>query len=204
MRRHQLQPARVDEMARLLGERHVERDGVGSGEQVVQARLVAREPGVAPGVVEHGHAEAGGAPGDGLTDPAEADDPEGRAMDVVAEERVDPEAVPFARAQRRFGVGRSSRGRQQQEEGDVGGRLIEHARRVADRHAQTRGGGHVDVVVADADVADRFEPARSAREDGLVDGVGDRADERVEVAVAIGASAMAAWLSGSGERHTGS
>ena len=65
-------------------------------------------PGVGAGVVEDVHAEAGRATGDGLTDPAEADEPERRAVHVASEVLVDPPAVPAAVAQVGLGVVREA------------------------------------------------------------------------------------------------
>ena len=98
------------------------------------------------------------------------------------EVRVDTPAVPTRRCAGRFGIRRAPGGGQQEQEGEVGGGLVEHARGVAHRDRRAvRRRGDVDVVVADTDVADDPKPTRAAADNGLVDRVGDGADDGVEI-----------------------
>ncbi len=78
-------------------------------------------------------------------------------------------------------VARATRG-QDQQEGEIGGRLVEHARRVADRDAELRGGGHVDVVVAHRDVRHDPQPRRTGAQHLGVDPVGEDAHDGVDLA----------------------
>ena len=68
-------------------------------------------------------------------DAAVADDAERRAVHVAAEVLRDAPAVPAAGAQVGFGVVREPRRGEDQREREVGGRLVEHARRVAHHDA---------------------------------------------------------------------
>ena len=84
-------------------------------------------------------------------------------------------------AQVGLGRRREPRRREDQQEREVGRRLVEHARRVADRDAARRRRGDVDVVVADRDVRDDAQSGRAGGEHRVVDRVGEQADERVDV-----------------------
>ena len=79
-------------------------------------------------------------------------------------------------------MGQPGRG-EDQEEGEVGGRLVEHAGRVAHRDAELRGGRDVDVVVSDRDVRHHPEPATrsTGRQHLAVDAIGEQAHDRVEL-----------------------
>ena len=82
-----------------------------------------------------------------------------------------------------LGVGRQPRRRQDQEEREIGGGLVEHAGRVAHRDAELGRGGDVDVVVADGHVRDDLHAAagRGRVEHAGVDAIGEQADHRVDV-----------------------
>ena len=112
-------------------------------------------------MVQHLHAEAGGAAGNGAADAAVPDDAERRAVHVDAEEVADVEPGPASGAEVGLGVGRAPARGEDQEEREVGGGLVEHPGRVAHRDAELRGGGHVDVVVAHRDVRHDLQPGRA-------------------------------------------
>ena len=124
------------------------------------ARGRCRRPSAA---ARHLHPEAGGAPGDRLADPPEADDPERRAVDVGAEDSW-PGSHVCQSPLRANGdrLGEPARRRHQQREGEVGGGVGQRVGRVADRDAARGGGVDVDVVVADRVVGDRPQ-VRAAR-----------------------------------------
>ncbi len=69
-----------------------------------------------------------------------------------------------------------ARGGEQQRERQVGGRVGEHVRRVADSDPPRGGGVDVDVVVADRVVGDRDE-LRARVDEGGVDPVGEQAQD---------------------------
>ncbi len=118
---------------------------------------------------------------DRLADAAIADDTEHRAVHVDAQEVADVEPGPAALAEVGLGVGRPPRRREQQEEGEIGGGLVEHPRRVADRDPELGSGGEVDVVVAHGHVGDDLQPRRARPQDVGVDAIGEDADHRVHV-----------------------
>ena len=68
------QPAGVEQAARLVGQRQVQADGIGLGEQLVE--LAPTYVGARSRVAEHPHVERRGALRDGSADPAETHDPE--------------------------------------------------------------------------------------------------------------------------------
>ena len=88
--------------------------------------------------------------------------PSVRAVHVDAEEVADVEARSSGPARRSASAsdGAPRRG-EDQEEGEVGGGLVEHPGRVAHRDAELGGGGDVDVVVAHRDVGDDLQPRRA-------------------------------------------
>src|SRR5205823_8179009 len=94
------------------------------------------------------HAKAGGAASDRATDATETDEAERGRVHVDTEEVADVEAGPATAAQVGLGVGGAARRGEEQQEGEVGGGLVEHTRRVAHRDAEVACGGDVDVVVA--------------------------------------------------------
>ena len=98
---------------------------------------------------------------------------------------------PVAGADRGDRLGQLARRGEQQREGEVGGGVGEHVRRVADRDAARRGGVEVDVVVADRVVGDRPQP-RAALDQRRVDPVGEQRQQTLGVRRAGGSSSAAA------------
>src|SRR5262245_37817484 len=123
-------------MARLGGERAVQGDDVARGEERVEVSVPPGEPGVAAGVVDDGYPEARGATRHRGADPAVADEAERRVVDISREVVEDRPARPAALPEIALGVGGEPGGGQDEEEGEVGGRLVEHARGVADGDPQ--------------------------------------------------------------------
>ena len=76
-----------------------------------------------------------------------------------------------------------SRNREQQREREIGRRVGQHAGRVRHHDAAARGGRDVDVVVTDGNVRNDFQP-RAAREQRVVDAVGEQRNDRVGAACA--------------------
>jgi hypothetical protein len=91
-RLHQREPARVDEVVRLVGQRGVDADDVRLAQPLVEVDPLARDRGElhvplprARGV-EHAHAPRLGAGGDGVADPPGADDQQRAPGQVHAQE----------------------------------------------------------------------------------------------------------------------
>ena len=131
-------------------------------------------------MVQDLHPEPGAPAGHRPADPAVADHPERGAVDVLAEVLVDGPAVPSTAAQVALALAEETGCRQDQREGQVGGGVVEHARRVADGHAGGRGRLQVDVVVADGDVGDDTQLG-SAGDHRPVDAVGEHTDDGIGV-----------------------
>ena len=148
---HQGELAGADQAAGLVGQRRVERDEVGSPEQLVE-RSLAR--------VQHGHPEPLGAPADGLADAAPADHPE-RRVDVGAPAARRARTSSTPRAHRALAVADPPGARHEQRPGQVRGRLGQDVRGVAHRDAAPGRRVQVDVVGADRVVGDR--PHRGPR-----------------------------------------
>ena len=126
-------------------------------------------------VGEHSHAEGLRTLTHLTADPAEAQDPEGLAVDVQAPQEVPLPGLPLAGAGVMVGLHDPAGGRHQQRPREIRGRLGEDVGRVGDHDPAPTGGGHVDVVVADRDVGDDLEARRG--EDLVVDRVRDLANE---------------------------
>ena len=155
----------------------MDRDDVGLGEQLVELAVLA-ELGLCRCAlrIEDAQLEAGGTSRDSLADSAEADDPEGRAGELLGEEPVGPRAVPLARADAPVAFDDAPPGGQDEREGEVGGRRRQHAGRVRHRNSAAREGLHAQPVVADAEVRHEPEPWQSLERDRLV-----RDDQRLHV-----------------------
>ena len=119
----------VDQVAGLGRQRAVQRHEVRALEQLLE-RYAARAR-----AVEDLHPEALRPPRDRLADAAEADDAERRAGHLGAEVAVGLERHPLALAHVALALGQPAGERQQQREGEVGGRVGEHVGRVADGDA---------------------------------------------------------------------
>ena len=152
-------------------ERRVQRDDVRLAQQIVELADSRRRRAASAG----GRARACRRPrarrATAAADPPEADDAERRAAQVAPEERRSPTttcpSVPPARV-RRPRRRRRAYGEQQRDR-EIGGRGVEHARRVRHRDAARAARVDVDLVVADAVVRD--EPKRrQAVEHRVVDG----------------------------------
>ncbi len=158
----------------------MQRDDVTLGQQPVEIAAPAGHAGVATRVVQHLHAEAGGAPGDRLPDATEADDAEDGAVHVAPEVLVDVPARPSPGAQVGLRLPDLPRRRQDQQEREIGGRVVEHTGCVGDRDAVGGGGVEVDVVVPDRDRGDDLHPGAARRQHGVVDLIGQPTDDRVD------------------------
>ena len=124
------------------------------------------------------HAEALAAARHRLPDAAPADDPERRVRQVAAEHVARVPRRPLARAHLALALRDAAGDGEQQRERDVRGRVGQHVGRVADRDAALLGRVEVDVVRADREVGDRLH-ARRGVEEGAVDLLGDRGQQRV-------------------------
>ena len=110
-------------------------------------------------VVDHLHAEAQRTtPRDGPADAPHAQDAQRRAMHVGTGELVEDAAlVPLTGAHEALGFAKAPGRCHHQREAEVGGRFGQHVGRIGHQHAACRASRHVDVVVADADIAHRLD-----------------------------------------------
>ena len=132
--------------------------------------------------MEDTHPEAGGSAGDGPSDASEAHEAERRSVDVTSQVVVHLPPRPAAGAEVGLCVRSQPCCRQDQQEGDVRGRLVEHAGRVADGDAEIGGGADVDVVVSHCHIGHDPQPRRAGGQDLSVDAVSEHAHHSVEVA----------------------
>ena len=159
----------------------MQRDEVGVLEQSVEVGHVAGDAGGVTSVVHDAHAKSDGPSRDRAPDTAEADDAERRVVDVLAEILRHRPLRPTPGAEVALGFRGETGRREDEHEGEVGGGLAEDARRVAHEHAVRGRRRDIDVVVAHGHGGDDPQPARAGREHGVVDPVGEDADDRVDV-----------------------
>ena len=182
----------AEQVARVAGERRVDRDEVGARQELVELdRLHAQALGglaCQVGVVgDHVHAEADGPPRDLGPDPAEAEDAQHLAEQLDA---LQAAFLPAPRLQREVGGGESAGHREQEPHRVLGDRGGVPARCVHDDHAPLGRGVHVDRVDAGAGPADDLQ-ARAGRDHraGHLGGAAD--DETLVLADARGQVALA-------------
>ena len=96
------------------------------------------------------------APGNRLPDPPHADDAHRLARDMGTQQLGRMPARPVARPQHPLALARAARRHQDQRQGDIGGRIGDSAGGVADLKASGAGGGHVDMVIANAKIGEDF------------------------------------------------
>ena len=158
MRRQQRELARAQQMMRALAERHVQRDGVGARERVLELRQLdleaSHEVVVGRGLDgEQPAVEGPQPPGDGAADRPETDDRDRRAREVAGRRGRLPAAVAHRRAER----GQSADARQQQRQRHVGDGLGVRAGRRQHGDAGGRRGIEVDRVIPDPEAHDRAQ-----------------------------------------------
>ncbi len=144
-------------MAGGVGQRDVQADDVRARQQLVQCRDETRQTRVVPRGVDHFHVETRCSLSHGLADTAESDQPERRAVHVTRQVGAESPALPAALPKIPLGVGGQSCRREDQEERQVGRRVVEHPRRVAHGDTQVGSRGDVDVVVPDGGVGHHTE-----------------------------------------------
>ncbi len=172
-----------EDVARLVGQRRVQRDEVGAAQQGLELdllhphldRALGREEGI---IGDHLHPQPQRAIGDDAADIARADQPDGLAGQLDAHEAV---LLPLARLRRGVGLGQLAGEREHQRDGMLGGGDRVAERCVHHDHALGRGRGDIDIVDADAGTADHLEVGG-----GLEDRLGDlgRAADREPVVFA--------------------
>ena len=156
-----LERAPVDGRARLVGQRQMQRDDVRRREDGLLRRcsLHAQLPKALSGDErverDDAHAERQRAARDLLSDPAEAEQPEGLARKLLPGVA---RALPAACLYGRMGLGDVSPEREQKPDRVLGGRDDGRLRRVDDEDSLPRRGLDVDVVDAHPGAADHAEP----------------------------------------------
>ncbi len=171
----------IEDVAGLVGKRHMQRDEIGLRQQLVEldllhAHLLGPFLGKEGVVGQNAHLEADGARADDGADIAGADDAERLAGDLDAHEL---RLLPLA------GLGRGVRGRklagdgEHQRDGVLGGGDRVAEGRVHDDDAAARGGRDIHIVDADAGAADDLEVGR--RRDQLLGRLGGGADGKAVI-----------------------
>ena len=167
----------IDEVAGGGRERHVEGDEIGLGEHVGQGSEL--DPALLPWLRHHErimdqdpHPERRRAAGDFAPDPPVAEDAEGLAEELHAEE---PPALPLPGLHRAIGGRNRARERQHERERVLGGGDRVPARRVHHQHAAPGGRLHVHVVDPGAGACDHLE--LGAGLDHLAGDLGPTADD---------------------------
>ena len=128
----------------------------------------------------HPHPEAASAPGHGLPDPPEADDPEQGSPQLRPQQVIRLPAVELAGTHGRVALDDPPCRREQQGHGEVGGGVGQHARGVADGDSPPGGGGDVHVVVPDRVDADPAQGGHPGVEDARIDHVDELRAEDVD------------------------
>ena len=175
-RLHRGQGAGVDQMGRLRCQRAVQRDDVGGGEQLRQARSPCSTR------VDDLHAEALGASRDRVADPAQPDDAEHGAVELEAQ--VTPAAPTSAsrrRARRPVASGRRRAAARISANVRSAVAAVSTSGVLPTAMPRRRARRDVDVVDADAVVGDRAD-RRAGVEQLAVDAVGDQRQQRVGLA----------------------
>ena len=148
------------------GQHLVEAVPVGRFQRILDVRMQA-----AAVVIVDRHAEGLGAPGNGLADPAHADDAEALAPDAAAHHPGGRPAGPFTLLHHLHAFRDPARHGEDQRHGHVGGVFGQHPRRVGDVDAAVVGADHVDVVDAIAEVGDELEVWPGLGQNGSVNPV---------------------------------
>ena len=105
--------------------------------------------------------------------------PERRAVEIGAEEEVRAPRPPVPGADETVALHDPPTSGEHQGPGQVGGGLGEGARRVADRDPPPSTGGHVDVVVADREVAHHAQARPGRVEQLVVHPIGEQGEDAV-------------------------
>ena len=164
---HARQRAGVDQMPRLLAQRHMQGDEIHPRQQVfegheIDAQVSGHLLGHIRVVGHHVHLHGLRSPRHLATDAPESDHADGLVLELDAEIRL---AIPGSGAQGRGCLGHVSRQRQNQRHGVLRGGHGVAPRKVHHQHAGARRRLDVDVVDADAGTAD--DPQVGTRGHGL-------------------------------------
>ena len=156
---------RIDDAARLVGQRRVQRDEIGAAEDVVELDLLDADldrPLRRQERIEGDdlHLEAERPVGDDRADIAAADDAQRLVEELDAHEAV---LLPLAGMGRGIGLGDLAGQRHHQRDRVLGRGDGVAEGRVHHDDAARRGGGNVDIVDADAGAADHLEIASPRR-----------------------------------------
>ena len=158
--------SRLQDVARLVGQRRVQRDEIGAREQIVEIDLLDAQFDRALGRQErierdHLHPQAMRAVGDDRPDIARADQPERLGGHLDPHEAV---LLPLAGLGRLVGLGQVAGEREHQRDGVLGGGDRVAERGVHHDHALGAGGGDIDVVDPDPGAADDLEVGRGVED----------------------------------------
>ena len=148
----------VDQLPRVGGQRHVQADDVGCGEQAIERHRLGRGPVHRPPAADgHAHPEGRRPIGDRAADPARTDHPQLLAAQARAQHEIERPPLPRAPANDALALTQPPRDGQDQGPRVVGDRVGQHVRRVGAHDPFRACVGDVQVVVTDRHVRDHFQ-----------------------------------------------
>ena len=177
-RLHRRERGRVDQVARLVRERHVDADHVRVAKEGVEVVAAAGEARL--------RAERLGEAGGLAADAAGADDEQPLAVQPAPEHELERELPRRAPADEAVALGDPPEEREHQADRELGRRARQHVGRVRDEDAALRGRVEVDVVDADRVVRDDAELRPGAVEERPVDARRQHRDDPVRALRRVG------------------
>ena len=171
----------VDQVARLLGEGHVDGDHIGTRKELIERHHLDPEPlrrllGDQRVVGDHTHAQAARAVRDDRADVSEAHDAEHLLVELLAtEERL----LPAASAQALCGLRNPSRERGHERDGVLRRRDRVPLGRIHHDHAARRGARQVDIIDPDSRAANHSQSGSALEE--IAGHLGTAADDQALV-----------------------
>src|SRR5712692_9901549 len=184
---HRGELARADHVMRRRSERYMNRDEVRYGEQACKigvigasrrVRSIRRALRIARRV-EDAHTESRASSRDRAPDRAPSDDPQRRAIDVLAEHYRGCPCAPSSVAHEAVALRHTAGSRHQERERQIGSRLGENSRRMPDRDTGARRSRQIDIVDADGEIADH-QKTRRTRDRFGVEAVAHHAQDAVD------------------------
>src|SRR6266852_8659947 len=169
---------------RRRSERYMNRDEVRIGEQVCKIGVIGASRRFRRALriarrVEDAHSESRASSRDGAPDLTPSDDPQRRAIDVLAQHYPGRPCAPSSVAHEAVALGHTAGSRHQERERQIGSRLGENSRCMPDRDTGVRSSREIDIVDADGEIAD-YQKTRRTRERFGVEAVAHHAQDAVD------------------------
>jgi hypothetical protein len=160
------QVLRRQDVAGLVSQWRVQRDEIGTGQQLIELDLLDAEFDAALGreegiIGDHLHLQAARPLGDDRADIARPDQPQRLGRELHAHEAV---LLPLARLGGRVGLGQLAGKREHQRDGVLGGGDGIAERRVHHHHTLRGRGRNINIVDADAGAADHLQVRGSVQD----------------------------------------